>query len=80
MILFDHDKLLNAMIKSGCFPVTSSVLLTRVFTPHTNILSDLNCTALSAPADGPLLCLRSLFRGSRFVFDSARAASTYGGY
>lgn len=42
IILFDPDKLLNAVIYFCCFPVRSSVLLTRVFTPQTNILSDPN--------------------------------------
>lgn len=56
MILFDYDKLLNALIYFHFFsPVTSPALLTHVFTPQTNILSDLpihpNCTTLSAPVD-----------------------------
>lgn len=40
MISFDYDKLLNAVIYFCCVPITSSVLLTCVFTPQTNILSD----------------------------------------
>lgn len=80
MILFDYDKLLNAVIYFCCLLVTSSVLLTCVFTPQTNILSDPRFI-LIAPLCQCLLMIfyrtfKSVFHRRLFVLDGTHAGMT----